>query len=70
MWRTRSISAISPATLRGRASRAFGGMRTRRSSIEDTPMVPSISFCWAGVFEMYRIGVVRAQCPAAAMSAS
>jgi len=27
-------------------------MRTSRSSMEEAPMRASISFCWAGVFEM------------------
>ncbi len=38
--------------LSGRDSRALAGMRTSRSSIEAAPMTPSISFCWADVFEM------------------
>jgi hypothetical protein len=48
----RSVSASALGTFSGRDSRALAGMRTSRSSIEETPIVPSISFCCAGVLEM------------------
>src|SRR6185436_17166332 len=49
---------MAAGTLSGRESRALVGIRESRSSMEPTPIVPSISRCWAGVLEMYRMVLV------------
>src|SRR6266436_1663227 len=52
---------MAAGTFSGRESRALGGIRESKSSMEPTPIVPSISRCWAGVFEMYRMALVSAR---------
>src|SRR5258705_3198407 len=49
---------MATGTLSGRESRALVGIRERRSSMEPTRIVPSISRCWAGVLEMYLMALV------------
>src|SRR4030095_16989314 len=49
---------MAAGTLSGRDSRALVGIRESRSCIEPTPIAPSISRCWTGVLEMYRMVLV------------